>query len=136
MGELGPDVVGYISHATQTRLQNLLERVTHVATLKNQSLKVRVAGGNGSHPGVSLTRPPPTPPPPPGGRAARAGERRPHAAQVPGAAGSAGEAEEGGAGEGGPAEGCQGNPATGGGQGLCSQVRVVSGGGGGGGVDL
>lgn len=55
VGELGPDVIGYISHATQTRLQNLLERVSHVATLKNQSLKVMVVGSNGSHSPVQCT---------------------------------------------------------------------------------
>lgn len=39
ISELGPDVVNFISHATQQRLQNLLEKVTQVAQLKNLSLK-------------------------------------------------------------------------------------------------
>lgn len=109
VGELGADVISYISHATQTRLQNLLEKVSHVAQLKNQSPKVMVAGGNSSQSPVILTSLLSVPP---GGRAARAGQRRPHSAQILRAAGSAGEAEEGGAGERDPAEGCQGNEAT------------------------
>lgn len=42
-------MISYISHGTQKRLLNLLEKVSHVAQLKNQNLKVLVAGGNGSH---------------------------------------------------------------------------------------
>ncbi|XP_068172039.1 transcription initiation factor TFIID subunit 4-like [Antennarius striatus] len=37
--EMGPEVVDYVSHATQQRLQNLLEKVSHVAQQKNASLK-------------------------------------------------------------------------------------------------
>lgn len=44
VSELGPDVVNFISHATQQRLQNLLEKVTQVAQLKNLSLKVPIDG--------------------------------------------------------------------------------------------
>lgn len=40
VSELGTDVINYISHATQQRLQNLLEKVSQVAQLKNQSFKV------------------------------------------------------------------------------------------------
>lgn len=54
VSELGTDVVSYIAHATQKRLLNLLEKVTHVAQLKNQNLKVTVAGGNTSHSPVNL----------------------------------------------------------------------------------
>lgn len=42
VSELGPDVVNFISHATQQRLQNLMEKVTQVAQLKNLNLKVPV----------------------------------------------------------------------------------------------
>lgn len=63
VSELGADVTSYISHVTQMRLLNLLEKVSHVAQLKNQNLKVVVAGGNTScsvlldlcHPDVSLS---------------------------------------------------------------------------------
>lgn len=40
VSELGADVVSYISHAAQQRLQDLLEKVSHVAQLKNQMFKV------------------------------------------------------------------------------------------------
>ncbi|CAG04080.1 unnamed protein product [Tetraodon nigroviridis] len=46
VSELGADVISYISHATQNRLLNLLEKVSHVAQLKNHNLKVMVAGSN------------------------------------------------------------------------------------------
>ncbi|XP_038137755.1 transcription initiation factor TFIID subunit 4-like [Cyprinodon tularosa] len=35
VSELGTDVISYISHATQQRLQNLLEKASHVAQQKN-----------------------------------------------------------------------------------------------------
>ncbi|XP_030624555.1 transcription initiation factor TFIID subunit 4 [Chanos chanos] len=37
--ELGPDVINIVSHATQQRLQNILERVSEVAQQKNISFK-------------------------------------------------------------------------------------------------
>ncbi|KAL2103628.1 hypothetical protein ACEWY4_000496 [Coilia grayii] len=37
--DLGPDVIHFVSHATQTRLQNLLEKVSEVAQQKNISFK-------------------------------------------------------------------------------------------------
>nr|XP_046199258.1 transcription initiation factor TFIID subunit 4-like [Oncorhynchus gorbuscha] len=37
--DLGPEVVNYVSHATQQRLQNLLEKVTEVAQQKNITFK-------------------------------------------------------------------------------------------------
>lgn len=46
VGELGADVINYISHATQQRLQNLLEKVTHVAQLKNLNFKVMAISSN------------------------------------------------------------------------------------------
>eukprot|EP00066_Takifugu_rubripes_P027370 XP_011616636.1 PREDICTED: transcription initiation factor TFIID subunit 4 [Takifugu rubripes] len=39
VGELGADVVRYISHAAQQRLQDLLEKVSHVAQLRSHILK-------------------------------------------------------------------------------------------------
>ncbi|XP_024148538.1 transcription initiation factor TFIID subunit 4 isoform X2 [Oryzias melastigma] len=39
VSELGTDVISYISHATQQRLQNLLEKVSQVAHHKNVGLK-------------------------------------------------------------------------------------------------
>uniref|UniRef100_A0A1A7WRY3 TAF4 RNA polymerase II, TATA box binding protein (TBP)-associated factor, 135kDa n=4 Tax=Iconisemion striatum TaxID=60296 RepID=A0A1A7WRY3_9TELE len=39
VGELGTDVISYISHATKQRLQNLLEKASHVAQQKNRSFK-------------------------------------------------------------------------------------------------
>ncbi|XP_028437588.1 transcription initiation factor TFIID subunit 4 isoform X2 [Perca flavescens] len=39
VGELGTDVINYISHATQQRLQNLLEKVSQVAQQKNTTFK-------------------------------------------------------------------------------------------------
>ncbi|XP_049437285.1 transcription initiation factor TFIID subunit 4-like [Epinephelus fuscoguttatus] len=39
VSELGADVINYISHATQQRLQNLLEKVSQVAQQKNTSFK-------------------------------------------------------------------------------------------------
>ncbi|XP_068160410.1 transcription initiation factor TFIID subunit 4-like [Antennarius striatus] len=39
VGELGTDVVNFISHATQQRLQNLLEKVSQVAQMKNMNFK-------------------------------------------------------------------------------------------------
>ncbi|XP_032376218.1 transcription initiation factor TFIID subunit 4 isoform X1 [Etheostoma spectabile] len=39
VGELGADVINYISHATQQRLQNLLEKVSQVAQQKNTTFK-------------------------------------------------------------------------------------------------
>ncbi|XP_073326493.1 transcription initiation factor TFIID subunit 4-like isoform X2 [Pagrus major] len=39
VSELGTDVINYISHATQQRLQNLLEKVSQVAQQKNINLK-------------------------------------------------------------------------------------------------
>ncbi|XP_070823957.1 transcription initiation factor TFIID subunit 4-like isoform X2 [Chaetodon trifascialis] len=39
VSELGADVINYISHATQQRLQNLLEKVSQVAQQKNISFK-------------------------------------------------------------------------------------------------
>lgn len=38
--ELGPEVVNYVSHAAQQRLQTLLEKVSQVAQQKNISFKV------------------------------------------------------------------------------------------------
>lgn len=38
--DLGPEVINYVSHATQQRLQNLLEKVTVVAQQKNITFKV------------------------------------------------------------------------------------------------
>lgn len=38
--DLGAEVVNYISHATQQRLQNLLEKVSQVAQHKNGNFKV------------------------------------------------------------------------------------------------
>lgn len=46
VSELGTDVINYISHATQQRLQNLLEKVSQVAQLKNQSFKVTATGSH------------------------------------------------------------------------------------------
>lgn len=40
VSELGTDVINYISHATQQRLQNLLEKVSQVAQQKNITFKV------------------------------------------------------------------------------------------------
>uniref|UniRef100_A0A1A8RMF7 TAF4 RNA polymerase II, TATA box binding protein (TBP)-associated factor, 135kDa n=2 Tax=Nothobranchius TaxID=28779 RepID=A0A1A8RMF7_9TELE len=39
VSELGTDVISYISHATKQRLQNLLEKASHVAQQKNRSFK-------------------------------------------------------------------------------------------------
>ncbi|XP_008412361.1 transcription initiation factor TFIID subunit 4 isoform X2 [Poecilia reticulata] len=39
VSELGTDVINYISHATQQRLQNLLENASQVAQLKNLNFK-------------------------------------------------------------------------------------------------
>ncbi|XP_033485754.2 transcription initiation factor TFIID subunit 4-like [Epinephelus lanceolatus] len=39
VSELGTDVINYISHATQQRLQNLLEKVSQVAQQKNTTFK-------------------------------------------------------------------------------------------------
>ncbi|KAG5281870.1 hypothetical protein AALO_G00049720 [Alosa alosa] len=39
ISELGPDVINFVSHATQQRLQNLLEKVSEVAQQKNISYK-------------------------------------------------------------------------------------------------
>lgn len=38
--DLGPEVVNLVSHATQQRLQNLLEKVTVIAQQKNMNYKV------------------------------------------------------------------------------------------------
>lgn len=38
--ELGPDVVTFVSHATQQRLSGLLEKVSAVAQQKNLNFKV------------------------------------------------------------------------------------------------
>lgn len=40
VSELGTDVINYISHATQQRLQNLLEKASQVAQQKNITFKV------------------------------------------------------------------------------------------------
>lgn len=40
MTDLGPDVVSYVSHATQQKLQNLLEKVSQLAQQKNIGFKV------------------------------------------------------------------------------------------------
>lgn len=40
VGELGADVVSYISHAAQQRLQDLLERASQAAQLRSHILKV------------------------------------------------------------------------------------------------
>lgn len=40
MTDLGAEVVNFVSHATQHRLQNLLEKVSQVAQQKNVNLKV------------------------------------------------------------------------------------------------
>ncbi|KAG7472379.1 hypothetical protein MATL_G00108290 [Megalops atlanticus] len=37
--ELGPEVINFVSHATQQRLQNLLEKVSEIAQQKNVSFK-------------------------------------------------------------------------------------------------
>ncbi|XP_010880166.2 transcription initiation factor TFIID subunit 4 isoform X2 [Esox lucius] len=39
VSDLGPEVVSYVSHATQTRLTNLLEKVSEVAQQRNINLK-------------------------------------------------------------------------------------------------
>uniref|UniRef100_A0A4W5QD86 TATA-box binding protein associated factor 4 n=1 Tax=Hucho hucho TaxID=62062 RepID=A0A4W5QD86_9TELE len=39
VSDLGPEVVNYVSHASQTRLQNLLEKVSEVAQQKNINFK-------------------------------------------------------------------------------------------------
>ena len=39
MSDLGADVVNFVSHATQQRLQNLLEKVSQVAQQKNVNFK-------------------------------------------------------------------------------------------------
>uniref|UniRef100_A0A3B4H0V5 TATA-box binding protein associated factor 4 n=1 Tax=Pundamilia nyererei TaxID=303518 RepID=A0A3B4H0V5_9CICH len=39
VSELGTDVINYISHATQQRLQDILEKVSHVAQQKNLTFK-------------------------------------------------------------------------------------------------
>lgn len=41
MTDLGPDVVSYVSHATQQKLRNLLEKVSQLAQQKNIGFKVR-----------------------------------------------------------------------------------------------
>lgn len=46
VSELGTDVINYISHATQQRLQNLLEKVSQVAQLKNLNFKVMIIYSN------------------------------------------------------------------------------------------
>lgn len=46
VSELGTDVINYISHATQQRLQNLLEKVTQVAQQKNGTFKVIINCSN------------------------------------------------------------------------------------------
>lgn len=40
--DLGAEVVTFVSHATQQRLQSLLEKVSHVAQQKNINFKVRL----------------------------------------------------------------------------------------------
>lgn len=40
--EIHPDVVSYVSHATQQRLQNLVEKLSETAQQKNISYKVTV----------------------------------------------------------------------------------------------
>lgn len=40
VSELGTDVINYISHATQQRLQDVLEKVSQVAQQKNLTFKV------------------------------------------------------------------------------------------------
>lgn len=40
MTDLGPDVVSYVSHATQQKLQNLMEKVSQLAQQKNIGFKV------------------------------------------------------------------------------------------------
>lgn len=40
MTDLGAEVVNYVSHATQQRLQSLLEKVSQVAQQKNVNFKV------------------------------------------------------------------------------------------------
>lgn len=47
VSELGADVINYISHATQQRLQNLLEKVSQVAQQKNSTLKVMIVLNTG-----------------------------------------------------------------------------------------
>lgn len=42
MSDLGSDVVNLVSHATQQRLQNLLEKVTVIAQQKNMNYKVLI----------------------------------------------------------------------------------------------
>lgn len=42
VSELGTDVINYISHATQQRLQTLLEKVSQVAQLKHLTFKVMI----------------------------------------------------------------------------------------------
>lgn len=42
VSELGTDVINYISHATQQRLQTLLEKVSQVAQLKHLNFKVMI----------------------------------------------------------------------------------------------
>lgn len=40
--EIHPDVVSYVSHATQQRLQNLVEKLSETAQQRNISYKVTV----------------------------------------------------------------------------------------------
>lgn len=40
--EIHPDVVSYVSHATQQRLQNLVEKLSETAQQKNISYKVTI----------------------------------------------------------------------------------------------
>lgn len=53
VGELGTDVINFISHAAQQRLQNLLAKVSQVAQHRNITFKVSV---NNSHFSVGQTR--------------------------------------------------------------------------------
>ena len=46
VSELGTDVISYISHATQQRLQNILEKVSQVAQQRNVTFKVTADCGS------------------------------------------------------------------------------------------
>lgn len=82
MSELGADVIGYISHATQSRLLRLLERVSQVAQLKKHQPKVTLPRATPPLAGWLISAALTAPYPPSGRRAARAGERRARSAPI------------------------------------------------------
>ncbi len=54
MTDLGAEVVNYVSHATQQRLQNLLEKVSQVAQQKNGNFKVCLQCYRATYPVVNF----------------------------------------------------------------------------------